>query len=74
MVKHGVRLVGHSTLPSLVAADASTLYARHLLAFLALLVNPATGERRIDRADDIISATLVCIDGAPVRTREASIA
>ena len=74
VVKHGVKLVGYSNLPSLVAADASALYARNLLAFLALLVDPATGDRRIDRADDIISATLVCIDGAPVRTREASIA
>ena len=74
VVKHGVKLVGYSNLPSLVAADASALYARNLLAFLALLVDPATGERRIDRADDIIGATLVCIDGAPVRTREASIA
>lgn len=74
VVKHGVKLVGHSNLPSLVAADASALYARNLLAFLALLADPATGERRIDRADDIISATLVCIDGAPVRTTEASIA
>jgi NAD(P) transhydrogenase subunit alpha len=74
VVKHGVKLVGYSNLPSLVAADASALYARNLLAFLTLLVDPATGERRIDRADDIISATLVCIDGAPVRPREASIA
>jgi NAD(P) transhydrogenase subunit alpha len=72
--KHGVTLVGHGNLPSLVAADASALYARNLLAFLALLSDPATGERRIDRADDIISATLVCVDGAPVRTREASLA
>ncbi len=74
VIKHGVRLVGHSNLPALVAADASALYARNLLAFAALLSDPATGERRVDRADDIISATLVCIDGAPVRTREASLA
>ena len=73
VVKHGVKLVGYSNLPALVAADASALYARNLLAFLVLLVDPATGERRIDRADDIISATLVCIDGAPARTTEASI-
>jgi NAD(P) transhydrogenase subunit alpha len=74
VVKHGVKLVGHCNLPALVAADASALYARNLLAFLALLTDPATGDRRVDRADDIISATLVCIDGAPVRTREASLA
>jgi NAD(P) transhydrogenase subunit alpha len=74
VIKHGVKLVGHSNLPALVAADASALYARNLLAFAALLSDPATGERRVDRADDIISATLVCIDGAPVRTRETSLA
>jgi NAD(P) transhydrogenase subunit alpha len=74
VVKHGVTLIGHSNLPALVAADASALYARNLLAFLALLTDPATGERRIDRSDDIVSATLVCMDGAPVRTREASLA
>ncbi len=74
VIKHGVKLVGHSNLPALVAADASALYARNLLAFAALLSDPATGERRVDRTDDIISATLVCIDGAAVRTREASLA
>ena len=74
VVKHGVTLVGHSNLPAMVAADASALYARNLLAFTALLSDPASGERRIDRADDIVNATLVCIDGAPVRTREASLA
>ena len=74
VIKHGVKLVGHPNLPALVAADASALYARNLLAFAALLSDPATGERRVDRADDIISATLVCIDGAAVRTREASLA
>jgi NAD(P) transhydrogenase subunit alpha len=71
---HGVIIAGHGNLPALVAADASALYARNLLAFLALLSDPATGERRIDRADEIISATLVCVDGATVRTREASLA
>jgi NAD(P) transhydrogenase subunit alpha len=74
VTRHGVTLVGHGNLPALVAADASALYARNLLAFLALLSDPATGERRIDRSDEIISATLVCLDGAPVRTREASLA
>jgi len=34
VVKHGVKLVGISNLPALVAADASALYARNLLNFL----------------------------------------
>ena len=74
VVKHGVTIIGYANLAGLVATDASALYARNVLAFLALLSDPATGERRIDRADDIIGATLVCVDGAPVRTRETSLA
>ena len=43
VVAHGVRMVGYSNLPALLAADASALYARNLLNFLKLLVDPATG-------------------------------
>ncbi len=71
-VAHGVVLVGHTNLPAMVAADASALYARNLLSFVNLLVDPETGGLRIDRTDDIIGASLVCIDGATVHKREAS--
>ena len=71
-VAYGVVLVGHSNLPAMVAADASAMYARNLLSFVNLLVDPATGGLKIDRADEIIGASLVCIDGAAVRAREAS--
>jgi NAD(P) transhydrogenase subunit alpha len=74
VVAHGVRIVGYSNLPALLAADASALYARNVLNFLQLLVNPATGALEIDRNDEIIAATLVCADGAPARKRETSLA
>ena len=67
VVKHGVKLVGISNLPALVAADASALYARNLLNFLALLVDPKTGELKLDRSDEIIAASLVCINGEVVK-------
>jgi NAD(P) transhydrogenase subunit alpha len=67
VVKHGVTLVGYSNLAGMVAADASALYARNLLNFVNLLVNPKTGELNLDRSDEIIAGTLVCIDGAPVQ-------
>ena len=67
VVKHGVKLVGISNLPALVAADASALYARNLLNFLNLLVDPKTGELRLDRTDEIIAASLVCINGEVVK-------
>jgi NAD(P) transhydrogenase subunit alpha len=74
IVAHGVRIVGYSNLPALLAADASALYARNVLNFLQLLINPATGALEIDRNDEIIAATLVCADGAPARKRETSLA
>jgi NAD(P) transhydrogenase subunit alpha len=67
VVKHGVKLVGLSNLPALVAADASALYARNLLNFLALLVDPKTGELKLDRSDEIIAGSLVCINGEVVK-------
>ncbi|OFW07548.1 MAG: NADP transhydrogenase subunit alpha [Acidobacteria bacterium RIFCSPLOWO2_02_FULL_68_18] len=74
VVAHGVRIVGCSNLPALVAADASALYARNLLSFVNLLVDPKAGTLTLDRSDEIIAATLVCIDGAPTRRRERSLA
>jgi NAD(P) transhydrogenase subunit alpha len=67
VVKHGVKLIGISNLPALVAADASALYARNLLNFLALLVDPKTGELKLDRSDEIIADSLVCINGEVVK-------
>jgi NAD(P) transhydrogenase subunit alpha len=67
VVKHGVTLIGISNLPALVAADASALYARNLLNFLNLLVDPKSGELKLDRGDEIIAGSLVCINGEVVK-------
>lgn len=67
VVKHGVTLVGEENLPALVAADASALYARNLLNFLNLLCDPKSGGKmNLNREDDIIAGSLLCIDGAVV--------
>jgi NAD(P) transhydrogenase subunit alpha len=63
VVKHGVHIVGHANLPALVATDASALYARNLLNFLGLMLDPKTGVFTINREDEIIAGTLVCMDG-----------
>jgi NAD(P) transhydrogenase subunit alpha len=69
-VRHGVILIGYSNLPALVAADASALYARNLLSFIDLIIDPANGQFRLDRADEIIGAALVCTEGARARSQE----
>jgi NAD(P) transhydrogenase subunit alpha len=67
VVKHGVKFIGISNLPALVAADASALYARNLLNFLNLLVDPKSGEFKLNREDEIIAGSLVCINGEVVK-------
>ncbi|WP_297325275.1 Re/Si-specific NAD(P)(+) transhydrogenase subunit alpha [Nitrosomonas sp.] len=63
VVKHGVHLIGIANIPGLVAADSSTLYARNLMNFLNLMLDPESGELKIDRGDEIIAGTLVCAGG-----------
>ncbi|PXW86431.1 NAD(P) transhydrogenase subunit alpha [Nitrosomonas sp. Nm84] len=63
VVKHGVNLIGIANIPGLVAADSSTLYARNLMNFLNLMLDPESGELKIDRGDEIIAGTLVCAGG-----------
>ncbi|TDI76950.1 MAG: Re/Si-specific NAD(P)(+) transhydrogenase subunit alpha [Betaproteobacteria bacterium] len=66
VVKHGVHLIGIANLPGLVAADSSALYARNLLNFLSLMFDANSGEFKLNREDEIIAGTLVCIDGEAV--------
>ena len=66
VVKHGVSLIGIANIPGLVAADSSSLYARNLLNFLNLMLDVESGEFKLDREDEIIAGTLVCIDGEVV--------
>src|SRR5688500_5880005 len=68
VVRHGVKIAAPSNLAASMAADASALYARNLLNFVNLLIDPKTGELKLDRGDEIINGTLVCIDGAAVRS------
>ena len=66
VVRHGVTIVGLPDLATLVAADASALYARNVLDFLKLIIGP-DDQLVIDRTDEILKATLVCADGAVLR-------
>ena len=66
VVKHGVSLIGIANIPGLVAADSSSLYARNLMNFLNLMLDAESGEFKLDREDEIIAGTLVCIGGEVV--------
>jgi NAD(P) transhydrogenase subunit alpha len=63
-IRNGVKIVGMTNLAALVAADASALYARNLLNFLALSLDVKTGDYALARDDEIVQATLVCENGS----------
>ena len=69
VVRNGVKVVGLTNLPALVAADASALYARNVLSFLALSLDVKSGEFALAREDEIVQATLVCENGQPVAAK-----
>jgi NAD(P) transhydrogenase subunit alpha len=66
-LKHGVKLIGLENLPATVPFDASALYARNLYNFLVLMLDPKTGEFKLDREDEIIKGTLASVDGGVVK-------
>jgi NAD(P) transhydrogenase subunit alpha len=58
VLKHGVNIIGETNLPALVAADASSLYARNVLDFLKLVLTKE-GDFKVDMDDDIVAACLM---------------
>jgi NAD(P) transhydrogenase subunit alpha len=62
----GVKLIGPANLAATVPADASALYARNVLNFLSLSLDPKSGDFAIARDDEIVKATMVTDNGAVV--------
>jgi len=62
---NGARIVGYDNLPGRLAADASALYARNLIAFAGLLLSP-DGPLAPDLEDEILKAALVTHGGVIV--------
>jgi NAD(P) transhydrogenase subunit alpha len=66
VTKYGVHIIGEPNLATLVAADASALYARNVLDFLKLIVDKDAA-LAINRDDEIVAATLLCHGGDILR-------
>jgi len=62
----GAKIIGIPNLAATVPADASALYARNVLNFLALSLDLKTGEFNIPKEDEIVQGTLVCANGQVV--------
>jgi H+-translocating NAD(P) transhydrogenase subunit alpha len=62
----GVKIIGYSNVPGRLAATASSLYAKNLLAFLDVLVDKKTKSLAVNWDDEIVKATALTRDGAIV--------
>jgi len=60
-----VKIVGHLNVPGRVAASASLLYARNLLAFAETMIDKGTKSFAINRDDELVKATMLT-DGGKV--------
>jgi len=65
---NGVKVAGFSNLPARLPADASSLFAKNLLAFLPL-VTAEDGSLNLDTEDEIVTAMLLTRNGATVNKR-----
>ena len=61
---NGVSIVGWANLPGRIAADASALYAKNLVAFVGLMIKD--GALAVDLEDEILKASVVTHGGAVV--------
>ena len=72
VVEHnGVRIMGKLNLPGAIPVNASSLYARNLLAFVEPMIDKKTGGLAVNWDDELVKGTLIARDGAIVNTMVA---
>lgn len=68
---YNVKIVGHRNMPSRIAVDASSLYARNLFNLVALISAKSDGKLAIDWNDDIVRAITLTHQGSVVNAHFA---
>jgi len=66
---HGVIIIGAVNVPSKVAADTSSLFARNLVNFITPLTDKEKKALAVNWDDDLVKGTLVTRDGKVVHPR-----
>jgi NAD(P) transhydrogenase subunit alpha len=56
--QNGITIIGKTNLPSMVSADASSLYARNIFEFIKLLFNEKK-ELHINKEDELVDGCLM---------------
>jgi NAD(P) transhydrogenase subunit alpha len=60
---NGVTIMGYTNLPARLAVDTSSLYARNLFNFVALIVDKKTGQLALNWDDEIVKGAGLTRDG-----------
>ncbi|HEY7977185.1 MAG TPA: Re/Si-specific NAD(P)(+) transhydrogenase subunit alpha [Rhizomicrobium sp.] len=60
---NGITIMGYTNLPARLASDTSSLYARNLFNFVALIVDKKTGDLALNWDDDIVKGAGVTRGG-----------
>ncbi|MET1111113.1 MAG: Re/Si-specific NAD(P)(+) transhydrogenase subunit alpha [Allosphingosinicella sp.] len=68
-LRHGVRIVGHRNMPSRLAADSSSLYARNLYNFLSAFWDKEAGRPVLPDEDEIVKGVRLTQSGKVVHER-----
>ena len=63
VVKHGVKIVGHTNVPGRLPKDASILYARNILNFLNPQIDKETKSLQFKWDDETVAGALITRDG-----------
>ena len=70
IIEHkGVTIMGKLNLAGELSANASSLYARNLLAFLTPFIDKENKKLAIDWEDELVIGTLICSEGQIVHER-----
>ena len=68
IMRNGVTIVGNSNLPATMPSDASKLYGKNVLNFLALIINKEGGIN-LNWEDDLVQGSCVTYNGDVVHDR-----
>ncbi|HEV7331398.1 MAG TPA: Re/Si-specific NAD(P)(+) transhydrogenase subunit alpha [Flavisolibacter sp.] len=68
VVRNGVSIVGNSNLPATMPSDASKLYGKNILNFLALITTK-DGAINLAWEDDLVKGCCICFNGEIVNER-----
>lgn len=69
---NGVTIIGNSSLPCEMPADASKVYSKNVLNFLKLVIDKE-GNLNLNYEDDIVAGTCIAKDGKVVNERVLSV-